>query len=185
MKVLKLDGKNQNGKLKEAAELLKSGGVLIFPTETVYGLGANIYDEEAVARVYALKERDENKPLSIALPSIDEIEKYAMVDAKQMEFIRQKLPGPLTVVLEKTELVPDYLCKKTVGIRVPDHKVIQELLKLSGPITATSANVSSRPAPQTFEEVSIEADMALDGGACTYKKPSRVIDLTTGEVIRE
>jgi L-threonylcarbamoyladenylate synthase len=177
--------------IAEAVEVLKGGGVMIYPTETVYGLGACISSEKAVKRVYAIKKRDESKPLSVALSAVSEISKYAKLKSAGiygglpgLEFIQKNLPGPFTVVLEKKNTVPDYVCKGTVGIRIPEYACIRRVIELAGPITSTSANVSEKAPPVSAEEVDVEADLLLDGGKCRYGKPSKVIDLISGKELR-
>jgi len=177
--------------IAEAVAVLEDGGVIIYPTETVYGLGACISSEKAVKRVYAIKKRDESKPLSIALSAVSEISRYAKLKSAGvyagmpgLEFIEKNLPGPFTVVLEKKKTVPDYVCKKTVGIRIPEYACIRKIIELAGPITSTSANVSEQTPPVSAEDVDIEADLLLDGGRCRYGRPSRVIDLVAGKELR-
>lgn len=166
--------------LMEIAKVVKKGGIIIYPTETVYGIGADIFNKKAVERVCKLKKR-KKKPISIALSSIDEIKKYASLNRKQFEFIKKNLPGPVTVILNKKNTVPNWISEKKIGIRIPEYKGIRELVKLTGPITSTSANVSGKPAPYRFKDIKIEVDLKLDGEVTKYKKPSMVIDLTKGE----
>lgn len=177
--------------ISKAVEVLKKEGVIVYPTETVYGLGADIFSEKAVERVYSLKGREKGKPLSIALSSVSDIEKYAdtkglgdYMGLPAMEFIRKNLPGPFTVILEKKELVPDYISRNRIGIRVPEYACVRRLVELAGPITSTSANISGSPPPKSADEVDIKADLLLDAGECVYGKPSRVIDLVSGKELR-
>ncbi len=191
MKRLELSPDSVDSKaLSEAADVLRKGGVVIYPTETVYGLGAGIFSEEAVERVYAIKGREKEKPLSIALSGVSEIERYAHIRGAgydglaPMEFIKKNLPGPVTVVLEKKHTVPNYISKRTVGIRVPEYACVRRLIELAGPITSTSANVSGEPAPKTPDEIRVDADLVLDAGKCRQGKPSKVIDLVSGRKLR-
>jgi len=192
MRRLKLSPDSVDSKaIAEAVKVLKDGGVMIYPTETVYGLGARISSEDAVKRVYAIKKRDAGKPLSIALSAVSDIGKYAKLKSAGkyggmpgLEFIKKSLPGPFTVVLEKKSTVPDYVCKDTVGIRIPEYACIRRIIGLAGPITSTSANVSGAEPPKSAEEVKVRADLLLDGGKCRYGKPSKVIDLVSGRELR-
>ena len=183
MRRIKVDANSvEPEKLQIALDVIKKGGVIVYPTETVYGLGASIFDEKAVLRVYEIKKRDRNRPISMALSDAKEIEKYAYIADRG--FIRDKLPGPVTVLLRKRNTVPDYVSKEKIGIRIPEYPTIRRLIELSGPITSTSANISGKKAPFKFEDVEVDADLGLDAGETKYKKPSRVIDLTTGEWLR-
>ncbi len=192
MRRLKISPDSVDSKaIAEAVDVLKDGGVIIYPTETVYGLGACISCEDAVKRVYNIKKRDASKPLSIALSSVSEIGKYAKIESAGqyggmpgLEFIEKSLPGPFTFVLEKKSTVPDYVCKGTVGIRIPEYACIRRIIELAGPITSTSANVSGAEPPKSAEKVLVRADLLLDGGKCRYGKPSKVIDLVSGRVLR-
>lgn len=170
----------------EVCAALKSGGMIIYPTETVYGLGADIFNQQAVAKVCSVKGRDSGKALSIALSDVSEIGKYAYFENEsQRQFIYKNLPGPFTVILKKKEVVPDWISKDTVGIRIPEYAGIRKLVKECGPITATSANPSGQPAPTRAEDIKIQADLLLDGGETIYKRPSQVVDLARMEVLRE
>jgi len=186
MTTLKMDPTHISDEvLDKVCAVLMGGGIIVYPTETVYGIGADIFNESAVQKVYSAKGRDFSKPLSIALSDISEIEKYAHIEnEKQREFIRTKLPGPYTVILRKKEIIPDWIAKETVGIRVPEYYGIRKLIQQFGPITATSANPSGKPAPVRAEDVSIAADLILDGGETIYKKASTVFDLTQLAVLR-
>lgn len=169
----------------EICATLKNGGTIIYPTETVYGLGADIFNQQAVAKVCSAKGRDSGKALSITLSDVSEIGKYAYIENEsQRQFIYKNLPGPFTVILKKKEIVPDWISKDTVGIRIPECAGVRKLVKKCGPITATSANPSGQPAPTRAEEIKIQADLLLDGGETRYKKASAVFDLTKMEVLR-
>ena len=174
-----------------AAKVLVEGGTAVYPTETVYGIGASVYFPEAVERVFDIKGRDRNMPLSVAVASFDMMGRVARIGEEDLSILRKLLPGPVTVLVEKSADLPDNVTAglDCVGIRFPDHQVALELIGLAGPITSTSANLSGRPPPASLEELDPEigraVDVVLDGGRSRYAIPSTLIDLRTGRVIRE
>ncbi|PAU85189.1 threonylcarbamoyl-AMP synthase [Halorubrum salipaludis] len=132
--------------LRRAAEATADGDLVVYPTETVYGLGGDALDPAAVERVFELKGRDRSNPLSLGVPSVDAALRYTEPSELAVAFARAFLPGPVTVVVERGDAVPDALTagRDRVGIRVPDHDLARDLLREAGPLTATSANVSGR-----------------------------------------
>jgi L-threonylcarbamoyladenylate synthase len=168
-----------------AAEIVRSGGVIAYPTETVYGIGALAGDPAAVREVFRIKKRPESLPLSIAVSGMDMLREVAEVEHE--DFIRRFLPGPVTVILKKKESLPDVLTagSGTVGIRYPDHPVALDLIGRTGPIVSTSANLHGRPDPVTADEVTVDVDYVLDGGRSRYAGPSTIVDLLTYRVVRK
>jgi len=132
--------------LRRAIEAATDGDLVVYPTETVYGLGGDALDPAAVERVFELKGRERSNPLSLGVPSVDAALRYTNPTEFAVAFARAFLPGPVTVIVERGDAVPDALTagRDRVGIRVPDHAVARELLGETGPLTATSANVSGR-----------------------------------------
>ena len=173
----------------DAAAALAAGDLVVYPTETVYGLGANALDEDAVSRVFAAKGRDREKPVSLAVPDVATATEYTEPTAREREFMDAFLPGPVTVVVEKREMVPDILTagRDRVGVRVPDHDVALSLLREFAPVTATSANVSGtgsvRELDALGDRIRDAAAVLVDGGA-TPGGGSTVVDVSAGEVIR-
>lgn len=172
--------------LEKASQLLKAGGLVAFPTDTVYGVGADAYQPQAVERIYQVKRR----PLAMAIPLlIDNAEDLHMV-AEPIPDVAWALakrfwPGGLTVVLYRKPEVPDIVTGggPTVALRVPDHPFALRLIQAVGaPLAATSANLTGRPDPRTAEEVMgyLEGhiELIVDGGRCPGGVPSTVIDLT-------
>ena len=137
---------NDSDSLRRAAEAVAEGDLVVYPTETVYGLGGDALDAAAVERVFELKRRERSNPLSLGVPSVDAALRYAEPSEFAVAFARAFLPGPVTVVVDRGDAVPDALTagRDRVGIRVPDHPVARDLLRETGPLTATSANVSGR-----------------------------------------
>jgi L-threonylcarbamoyladenylate synthase len=177
--------------ITEALEILRKGGLVIFPTDTLYGLGCNALDEPAVRSVFAVKKRPASNPLSIAVSDIEMMGQYAEIPEAAEKLVRAFLPGPLTIVLKKKNL-PDVLTGglPKVGLRIPKSEIVLKLIKLLGtPTTATSANISGNP-PPTTAEVAIsqipEADIVLDGGPLGKGLPSTVIDMSEKpKILRE
>lgn len=176
-------------KIDEAAEVLKEGGLVAFPTETVYGLGANALDPDAVAKIFEAKGRPSDNPLIVHISRASNIgELTPMITPKVIRLIDCFWPGPLTLVLPKKDTVPNITTGglNTVAIRLPDDPVALELIKKAGcPIAAPSANISGRPSPTKAEHVIAdldgEIDVILKGGDCRVGIESTVLDLT-GEV---
>jgi len=134
-----------------AAEAVDRGGLVAYPTETVYGLGGDAFDPAAVGAVFDAKGRSRDEPMSVGVTDVDAIDRIAGLDERERAFASEFLPGPVTLVAERTEAIPDAVTAGAdrVGVRVPDHRVTQDLLAATGPLTATSANPSGTPAPTT------------------------------------
>lgn len=178
--------------ISKAAEIIKDGGLVAFPTETVYGLGANVYNPKAVASIYAAKGRPSFNPLISHIAEIDFLPQYAEVDSRAIELAKHFWPGPLTLVLKRTDENPalDLACAglRTVTVRMPNHAVALELIKKSGvPIVAPSANKSQTISPtkavHVFESLGDKVDMILDGGDCKVGVESTIIDITGKNIV--
>jgi L-threonylcarbamoyladenylate synthase len=173
-----------------AADAIGRGELVVYPTETVYGLGADALDEESIERVFEAKRRARDKPISLAVPDVDAALEYVRATDREERFMREFLPGPVTVLCEKREEVPDALTggRSRVGIRVPDHEVALALLGETAPVTATSANVSGRPSATRVADVDDEireaAAVVVDGGE-TGGTGSTVVNVADGTIVRE
>jgi L-threonylcarbamoyladenylate synthase len=167
--------------IRAAIAIIKRGGTIVYPTETVYGLGADALSEDAVRKVYRIKRRDISQPISVAVSSFEMLHKVAYITSETLEIITALLPGPVTVLLKKKEIVPDILTATSdvLGVRFPDNEIATRIIEEAGPITATSANVSGRTPPTCIEEVAIKADIIIHGTKCKYSMPSTVVDMTT------
>ena len=167
-----------------AAAVIKAGGVVAYPTETVYGIGALALHESAVRKVIVLKKMIP-KPISLAVSSFDMIDAVAHVE--DAELLRRLLPGPVTVLLRKRRNVPDILTagSSLVGIRYPSHPLARALVRLvEAPITSTSANVTRRQPAARAEDITIDVDCILQGGGARLG-PSTVVDLIDRVVVRK
>jgi len=177
--------------LLRAASLIREGGVVIYPTETVYGIGASISSPAAVSRVFEIKRRSKDKPISVAVASLDMISSVASVDESEMAILRDLLPGPVSFLVKaRDDLLPEITAgSRKVGIRLPMHPMALKLIEASGPITSTSANQSGSPPPASVDEIdpmiSSAVDMVLDGGSCSYAEPSTLVDLDTRKILRK
>ena len=174
--------------LTAAVAALRRGDLVVYPTETVYGLGADATDPEAVARVFDAKERDRENPVSMALPEVGAAPDYVRWTDRERAFCEAFLPGPVTVLLERTDRVPEVLVagRDRVGIRVPDHDVARTLARRVGPVTATSANLSGRPSARRIADLDPairERAVVVDGGE-TPGTESTVVDVAGGELRR-
>lgn len=171
---------------KEAAGFIKRGGLTAFPTETVYGLGANVFDQSAVAKIFEAKQRPGDNPLIAHVANVSDIARLAtkITDAAQ-KFIDAFFPGPLTVVLERSANVPLIATAglDSIGVRMPRNTLAQEFLAACGvPVAAPSANLSGRPSPTTweavFEDLNSRIDCILQGETTEIGLESTVIDCT-------
>ena len=176
--------------ISSAARLIIGGGVVVYPTETVYGLGANAFDEQAIMRVFRIKKRPLSMPIFLAVSSLEMLESVAEVGRDDLELLEQIFPGPVSVLLSRKIIVPDILTAGSplVGIRFPDHETALRIIDQAGPITSTSANRTGSPPPASAAAVSLEisemVDMVVDGGKSRYAEPSTLLDLTKRKIIR-
>jgi len=195
VKILNIDGRSpQVDVIVEAAATIRAGGLVIYPTETVYGLGADACSDEAVAKVFAAKVRPIEDPISIAVSSLEMARQFTQLTHKAEAIFKKFLPGPLTVILRAKPTISKLLTAGTrkIGVRVPDHLVaLKRLDFVGGPITSTSANISGRPAPSTareaLDQLGKSVDLAIDAGRCKLGVPSTVVNLTVEplEILRE
>ena len=170
--------------LAAAVAAAREGRAVVYPTETVYGLGADATDTAAVERVFDLKGRPRENPLSLGVPSVDAALDYTRPTAREERFMRRFLPGPVTVVVERRPTLPDVLTagRDRVGVRVPDHETALALLERTPPLTATSANRSGSPSVTRVaaldDRVRDGVAAVVDGGEtpgteCTVVDPGR------------
>jgi len=178
--------------LEQILSSLHFGRLVVYPTETVYGLGADPFDETAVKRVYIAKRRPFDMPLSIAVNDISVADQMAELDENAYRLAKAFLPGPLTLLVKKRPILPDIVTASLpeVGIRIPDHPLALRLLDEFGPIISTSANVHSHPNPTTVETAIADLGNSVatyvDGGPCKVGTPSTIVQIIDGtvEVIR-
>jgi len=181
--IIKLDPRFPDfAAISRAAKLVRQGGLVIFPTETVYGIAANAGHPPALERLRAVKQRPENKPFTVMIPKKDDLLRLTACRVPALfKLIDPYWPGPLTVI------VPDRIGGKTLGLRIPNHRVALALVREAGcPVAAPSANVSDQVPPKTCEEalrdLDGQVDMAIDNGPAQYGQASTVVDLTRDNV---
>ena len=169
----------------EASEIIKKGGIIIAPTDTVYGILCNALDEKAVNRVADIKGRD-GKPFLVNVSSMKMLKRYFILP-KDVENIVSKIwPGPLTVLLE-TDKFPKIVSTGKVGVRIPDNQITLDIIeKADLPVISTSANLSGEKSPASFDEIDKtikeKVDLVIDEGTCKHKKESTIIDFVDGRI---
>lgn len=181
------EGIDEDG-IRRAGEILKNGGLVAFPTETVYGLGADALDEKASAKIYQAKGRPSDNPLIIHIADWEAIHRIASEIPREARLLADAFwPGPLTMILKKSEEVPSGTTGglSTVAVRMPDHEIAQALIRAGGGyVAAPSANTSGRPSPTAAEHVAEDMDgvidMIIDGGEVAIGLESTIVDLTEG-----
>lgn len=175
--------------LTHAGEILRSGGLVVFPTETVYGLGANALDKDAAEKIYAAKGRPSDNPLIVHIASPVDADKYALTSEEFDRLAKAFMPGPLTVIMPKRDCIPLTVTGglDSVGIRCPENEIARKLISAAGvPIAAPSANVSGKPSPTKAEHVRYDleskVDMIIDGGECTFGLESTIVKIENGKI---
>lgn len=185
MKILKTDNYLPDDEvINEAIDVLACGGVVLYPTDTVYGLGANIFNNKAVRQVFKIKQRNLLKPLSILVSNTDAIDLVAKISIHQKNTLEKYLPGQYTFILNKTPIVPRVVTSglSHVGVRVPKNEIACRLATLF-PITTTSANLSDEDVMSTPDEIldqlGCDVDLVIDVGPLDSNNASTIVDLTT------
>ena len=185
---LPINDKNpEKRKVAQAVEIMRNGGVIAYPTGTVYGLGCDLTNKKALERVYQIKGIDRKKPLSFLCPDLSEIARFAFVDNTIYRILKRLVPGPYTFILVATKEVPRLVLRKrnTVGIRVPDHPVALDLTRALGrPIISTSASRDGETLvdPADIAEAFPRLDMVIDADVCGIVS-STIIDLSGEEAV--
>jgi tRNA threonylcarbamoyl adenosine modification protein (Sua5/YciO/YrdC/YwlC family) len=179
--------------IRIVVDTLKQGGVIAYPTDTIYGIGCDIFNRKGVKKIYQIKQRDPRKPFSFICSDLSEVANYAQVSNTAFKIMKRHLPGPYTFVLEASRVVPDLLTtkQKTVGIRIPDNQIALQIVReLGHPLVTTSANISSEDNlsdPTDIEQkLGKMLDLVVDGGSLAGDS-STVISLVNDkvEILRE
>jgi L-threonylcarbamoyladenylate synthase len=184
-RTLSVDPKKTNiDAIEEAVNILRSGGVIVYPSDTVYGLGSNALNSNAVQRIFRIKERSQDQSLPLAVSDWEMAGSLAFVDDRAKKLMNNFWPGALTIIMMKKPIVPSVVVGggTSVGLRMPDHQVPLMLLRMSGlPIVSTSANKHGRPnsveAEEAIRQIGGEVDLILDAGR-VGGQPSTIIDIT-------
>ena len=189
MRILKTNNENPDKEvIEEAIRVMAHGGVVLYPTDTVYGLGFNIFNRKAVRSIYDIKKRSLMKPLSIIVSSKDAISHVANLRTRDKIYVDKFLPGPYTLILNKTKIVPRVVTSglKHVGVRIPDNEIACRISDLF-PVTTTSANLSDHEVCETPDEIldqlNHDVDLVIDVGKLKRNKPSTIINLTSEKPI--
>ena len=174
--------------LSECITTLKNGDAIVYPTDTLYALGADVYNDDAVKKIFKLKKRPFNNPLPIAVSNIKEIEKIAIMDDKSRKIAEYFLPGSLTLVLRKKNSSLNLLTAglDKIAVRIPNNKIALNLLSNFGPLTVTSANVHGKKTPYVINDIKMQFNKKvatyLDDGILKGK-PSTIVDLTSNKPV--
>ena len=189
MNILKYDCSTD---IKPIIKQLEEGNLVVYPTDTIYGIGANIKNEQAIKKVYSTKNRPLNKPLSVCFHDFKQLEDYVYLNDKIKRIIKELLPGPYTLLLKKTENINPLITSNSdiIGVRIPDNEVCNKLTSLF-PITTTSANITNKKTPDNIKEIKMQLNnnitTYIDVGVLENNKASTILDLTGSKpkLIRE
>ena len=171
-----------------ALEVLLSGGLVAFPTDTVYGVGSLVFHQQVIESIYIAKDRPMEKAIPVLIGANEDLSKVAQeIPIFAMRLIARFWPGPLTVLVPKKLTLPEAIsATPTVGVRVPNHDLARALLRLAGPMAVTSANISGQPSPTTAQQVLAQLNgriaMIIDGGETPGGIPSTLVDCTGAEI---
>ncbi len=192
--LLAINPQNPQGRhIQRVVEALRQGNVIAYPTDTIYGIGCDIFNRKGVRKIYQIKQRDPRKPFSFICADLSDVSNYAQVSNFAYKIMRRHLPGPYTFVLEATRAVPDLLTtrQKTVGIRIPDNAIAMSIVReLGHPLVTTSVNISGQDIMNDPHDIQDELgrhlDVVIDGGIVSGD-PSTVISLIDDrvELLRE
>lgn len=180
---------NEPQSLFRAVEIIQSGGVIAFPTDTVYGVGVSAFNKEAIEKLYNVKDRSKEKAIPVLIADPEELLKITSTPTKQVQtIINEFWPGPLTLIIPLLDSLPKNLSPtQTIGIRIPDFSLTRDLLRQTGPMAVTSANLSGEENSLTAEDVAValggKIDLILDGGKTPGGVSSTVLDCTQEESI--
>ena len=174
----------------KAKRTILDGGVIVYPTDTLYGIGGNGLNSSVVERIYRIKKRDGRKPLSVIMASFDMVRSYCDIDKAQELILQTNLPGPFTFIVKANVQIPAANSDRTIGIRMPNYEFTKILaLRCNVPIISTSANISGeRPASEVSDiskEVLGAVDLIIDGGKTRHGEGSTVVDLINNKMIRQ
>ena len=175
--------------LLTVVKVLENDGIIVFPTDTVYGIACNGFSETAIQQLYEIKNRPLSKPICVLTDSLDNIKKIAETNQKEEEIIKTYMPGALTIVLKKKNNIPNLLTAgfDTVGVRIPDHQMVLTILKdCSFPLATTSANESGEKEGRDLEDVYKDffgkVDIIIDGGPSKSSKASTIIKIEQDQI---
>jgi len=177
--------------LEKAGELIKQGKIVVFPTETVYGIGTNGIDKQAVKKLYEVKQRPLNKPISLLVSNMEMVNKIARdITETEYKIMEKFFPGPLTIILKKKNIVPDIVTagQDTVGVRMPSGEIARKLVEIAGvPIATPSANITGEPSGTNLQEIKKQfegkVDLFIDGGISELGLASTIVQVVDGKPV--
>jgi len=198
MKIIKINRKSpSDDEIKQITNALKSGEVVVLPTDTSYGLCADAFDTQAIEKIFDIKQRSRHKPVSVFMRDVKMIKEITWVQPQEEKILQRYLPGPFTFVLNRKEVLPDLLNleRDTIGVRISNSVMIKNIMpEIDFPITATSANISGegslysvKQLIEKFDQQTVKPDLIVDAGKLPKVKPSTIVDLTSNppQIIRE
>jgi L-threonylcarbamoyladenylate synthase len=180
--------------LQQIIQVLNEGGIIIYPTETAYGLGCDGLNEEAIKKIYSIKKRNQNHPLPVIISTIEMANRIAYMNPLAKKLIETFHPGPLVIALPKKAIIPDIVNPKGIAFRISRNKIIHQIVsEFNNPIISTSANLSGNPAPYSIDEIKNQLDLnlidiILDSGTLPVRQPSTIVDFQlkpSPQIIRE
>ncbi len=193
--IIKIDiQKPKKETIDKAVKILKKGGIIVYPTETAYGLGCDGFNVQAIEKIYEIKSRPPDQPLSIIVDNLEMIERVACMQEDAKILIEKFHPGPLVIALKKKSLIPDILNKDRIAFRISNNEFVQNIVRnLGKPIVSTSANKTGFKSPYSINDVletitEKEVDLIFDAGPLEKNKPSTIIDFvmqSSPQIIRE
>ena len=177
--------------IEKAVDLITKGGVIVYPTDTCYGIGCDATNPSAIKKIFKIKGREKNKPLPLIASSLEMIEKYVFMDERAIKLYRA-FPGISVALRKKGSDIPDIVNKEKVAFRIPSNEISKKLCELSGkPLVSTSANLSGDPSPYSIEQVKLslkkslnQIDLFIDSGILNNNPPSTIVDLVEGKISR-
>ena len=184
---------NITTEIKDAIKAAKTGGTIIYPTDTIYGIGCSMFANSAIDKICEIKKREKKKPLSVAFSDLEQASQYSTLSNEDRGFITSKLADKengYTFIAKKKSIMFLHQCFNgpTIGIRIPNNAIAREIAKETGPIITTSANIAGENAPSEFNELNQDVINAVDvaiQGICELKRHSIIIDLATKQVLRK
>lgn len=187
--VKQLLGGNEQAIVQKAARIMKKGGVLVFPTESSYGLGVDATNEIAVKKLAPIKQQPEEKNVSVIVADLEQAKRFGKTGEEAEKLVERFMPGPLTLVVEKKPGVPDALAERTIAFRISSNRIAREICReLGNAITATSANLHGRPSIYSGREVvkqfNNRVHMIIDAGELPHNSPSTIYDVSQKKILR-
>jgi L-threonylcarbamoyladenylate synthase len=187
--VKQLLGGNEKAIIEKAARIMKEGGVLIFPTESSYGIGVDALNEAAIKKIAPIKGQPEEKNISIIVSDLEQAKRFGKISPEAEKLVKKFMPGPLTLVVEKQPGIPDALAERTIAFRISSNRIAREICAVLGnAVTATSANMHGRPstydAREVIREFNSRVHMIIDAGQLPHNPPSTIYDVAQKRVLR-